>query len=77
MVSLSCPACNTELQRSGVLQCHCEQCESDFLLQITCRECGEPLKRLQGCGAVNFWCDKCNELKSKSTAIYTLLEQKS
>ena len=70
-----CPQCNTELERSGELKRHCRTCDSDFLLDVSCRECGQPLQRLKACGAVNFWCEECNELKSKSAAVYSLLKQ--
>lgn len=29
-----------------------------------CPNCGSKLERLSGCGAVNYFCSKCNELKS-------------
>lgn len=70
-----CPQCNTELERSGELQRHCVICDSDFILTVCCRECGQTLQRLKACGAVSFWCEQCNELKSKSTAVYRLLKQ--
>ena len=74
-MELQCPKCEHELVRSGELMRHCESCNSDFTIQIACNDCGEPVKRLKACGAVNLWCDNCNELKSKKTAIYSLKEQ--
>lgn len=71
-MQLNCPKCENELARSGELKRHCDSCGSDFELHVTCNECGEQLERLKACGAVNLWCNKCNELKSKSTALYTL-----
>ena len=73
-MELQCPKCDHELQRSGIQKRHCPACNSDFELHAACETCGDELQRLQACGAVNFWCDKCNELKSKKTAVYTLQE---
>ncbi len=71
-MQLQCPECQQELQRSGVLQRRCESCQIDYKLHANCDKCGELLERLAACGAVNYWCNSCNELKSKSTAIYSL-----
>lgn len=73
-MQLNCPKCEAELTRSGELKRHCEACDSNFELHVACNECGDQLERLKACGAVNFWCNNCNELKSKSTAVYTLKE---
>ncbi|MEI6896950.1 MAG: zinc ribbon domain-containing protein [Psychromonas sp.] len=72
MLELPCPKCKHPLQRSGQLKRHCERCNSDFTLLITCHHCGDEIERLKACGAVDFWCNNCNELKSKSAVIYTL-----
>jgi len=74
-MELTCPKCNNELQRSGELKRHCGACNSDFKLHVACNECGAELERLKACGAVNFWCNECNELKGKSSAVYTLQAQ--
>jgi len=76
-MQLLCPHCQSELNRSGESKRHCETCHSDFILNIECNECGEVLQRLKACGAVNFWCEGCNELKSKSSASYKLVANKS
>jgi hypothetical protein len=74
-MQLHCPNCQSELTRSGESMRHCEHCHSDFLLNISCPQCEQPLARLKACGAVNFWCNECNELKSKSKAVYSLIQQ--
>lgn len=71
-MELNCPKCEHELSRSGELKRHCESCNSDFKLHIACNECGDEIERLKACGAVSFWCNNCNEMKSKSSAVYTL-----
>ncbi|TOF43917.1 DNA ligase, partial [Vibrio parahaemolyticus] len=42
------------------------QCESDFKKVGFCPDCGAELEKLQACGAANYFCNTCNELKSKS-----------
>jgi len=71
-MELHCPQCEQTLQHSGDLKRRCEPCNSDFKLLITCSECGDEIERLRACGAVSFWCNSCNELKSKASAIYIL-----
>lgn len=71
-MELHCPQCDRSLQRSGNLKRHCEICNSDFKLVITCNLCGDEIEQLIACGSVSFWCSSCNELKSKASAIYTL-----
>ncbi|AGH80668.1 hypothetical protein PCNPT3_03630 [Psychromonas sp. CNPT3] len=73
-MQLDCPRCKQPVIRTGPLERQCQYCQVNFKLQIDCQDCGDELERLQACGAVNFWCHKCNELKSKKTAIYHLLE---
>ena len=75
-MDLQCLKCDAELERSGELQRYCGSCGANFEIEISCNKCGDQLQRLKACGAVNFWCDKCNELKSKSTAVYELVEKK-
>lgn len=71
-MELPCPECAHTLVRSGELKRYCESCERYFTLYISCNECGDEIERLKACGAVSFWCNMCNEMKSKSSAIYTL-----
>jgi len=73
MTRVTCPQCANELQRSGELMRHCDTCQLDYRIDISCTQCGAPLQRLKACGAVNFWCDTCNELKSKKSAVYKVL----
>ncbi|WP_082796172.1 zinc ribbon domain-containing protein [Vibrio cidicii] len=59
-----CPQCQNKLQWNG--QYHCQQCEQDFKKVGFCPECTAELEKLQACGAANYFCNTCNELKSKS-----------
>lgn len=60
-----CPACNTVLEYQ-VDHWHCSQCRTDYRLRGLCNTCGAELERLAACGASNWFCPQCNELKSKS-----------
>ncbi|WP_104028540.1 zinc ribbon domain-containing protein [Vibrio jasicida] len=59
-----CPTCDIELEWTG--QYHCNQCESDYKKVGFCPDCDTELEKLQACGAANYFCNSCNELKSKS-----------
>ena len=74
MMTLTCPECGQSIEYGGIQKknYHCDGCESDYQLQADCEKCGDQLELLQACGAANLWCNTCNELKSKSTAIYSL-----
>ena len=67
-----CTKCGGVLERSGELKRRCTKCATDFTLHVACSTCGDEIERLKACGAVSFWCNTCNELKSKSGATYTL-----
>jgi len=73
---LTCPICSQEIEHTVAQKktYQCEGCDHELQLQIDCDKCGDKLTRLQACGATNLWCDGCNELKSKSSAVYHLVE---
>lgn len=59
-----CPSCNQELEWTG--KYHCTACQSDYKKVGFCPDCDAELEKLQACGAANYFCNSCNELKSKS-----------
>lgn len=59
-----CPSCNSELQWDG--QYVCQQCSVGYQKVAYCPDCEAELEKLQACGAANYFCHHCNELKSKS-----------
>ncbi|MGF1908819.1 zinc ribbon domain-containing protein [Vibrio kasasachensis] len=59
-----CPQCQQELDWQG--HYHCTSCMKDFVKLGFCPECQAELEKLQACGAANYFCNSCNELKSKS-----------
>lgn len=71
-MEFQCPDCEASLVKTAKDKFRCESCKTGFNMIISCNKCSDELEVLEGCGAVNFWCHKCNELKSKKSAIYTL-----
>lgn len=59
-----CPQCAELLQWDGGYVCH--SCEQHYHKQVYCPSCHRPLEKLQACGSVSYFCNTCNELKSKS-----------
>ncbi|MEH0688410.1 zinc ribbon domain-containing protein [Vibrio cholerae] len=59
-----CPSCQQELEWNG--HYHCTQCQHDYNKIGWCPQCDSELEKLQACGAANYFCNQCNELKSKS-----------
>jgi hypothetical protein len=60
----NCPKCESELVWDG--QYRCDFCEVHYTKVGFCPECSAALEKLQACGAANYFCNHCNELKSKS-----------
>ncbi|CAH0538834.1 zinc ribbon domain-containing protein [Vibrio marisflavi] len=59
-----CPTCQSDLQWDG--QYFCSDCQQHYKKLVFCPECGNEVEKLKACGAVNYFCNTCNELKSKS-----------
>lgn len=70
--ALRCPACGGEGERRSANGWHCTACGHDARLSAHCDRCGAALERLAACGAVNYFCNACGELKSRSQADYRL-----
>lgn len=63
-----CPQCDKELEWDG--QYHCTLCDKHYKKVGFCPECDAELEKLQACGAANYFCNTCNELKSKSRVCF-------
>lgn len=68
-----CPTCQQPLVWDG--QYHCTQCDEHFKKVGFCPDCGAELEKLQACGAANYFCHHCNELKSKSRVRFEFQKQ--
>ncbi|MDR3414400.1 MAG: zinc ribbon domain-containing protein [Formivibrio sp.] len=60
-----CPNCQAPLEYQ-IDHWHCHPCKTDYRLRGLCNTCGAELEYLAACGATNWFCPQCNELKSKS-----------
>ncbi|WP_375752811.1 zinc ribbon domain-containing protein [Vibrio sp. HN007] len=62
-----CPTCSKELGWEGG-NYKCQDCKVSYKKFAYCPECDVELEKLQACGAASYFCNTCNELKSKSRA---------
>ncbi|GAA4497735.1 zinc ribbon domain-containing protein [Pseudaeromonas paramecii] len=72
---LSCPACQAEGLDPRRSETSCTQCGKAFRLTPHCPDCDSELERVQACGAVDFFCNRCNNLVSKRAARYDIQPQ--
>ncbi|WP_026958891.1 MULTISPECIES: zinc ribbon domain-containing protein [Aliagarivorans] len=72
----ACPECGGELhhQHDHWL---CDSCHHSFVERFHCDKCGSMLEKLKACGAVDFFCNSCNELKSKRSLVSKLVAKVS
>ncbi|CAH0524881.1 zinc ribbon domain-containing protein [Vibrio hippocampi] len=68
-----CPVCANELDWDGSYLCR--QCDKHYQKKADCPDCGAELEKLQACGAANYFCNSCNELKSKSRLQFYFVAQ--
>lgn len=59
-----CPTHGTALEGRGK-RWFCAACDAEYAVRGTCGDCGSTLEKVAACGASNWWCPRCNELKSK------------
>ncbi|MFQ2222545.1 zinc ribbon domain-containing protein [Aeromonas enteropelogenes] len=59
-----CPSCQAELDTRSKEQT-CGQCQANVRITALCPTCQQELERLKACGAVDYFCNHCNNLVSK------------
>ncbi|MEI8632385.1 zinc ribbon domain-containing protein [Vibrio sp. PP-XX7] len=64
MSDRQCPQCAETFIWDG--QYYCSQCQHHYKKTAYCPDCQAELEKLSACGAVSYFCNSCNELKSKS-----------
>ncbi|MCG3725070.1 DNA ligase [Vibrio cincinnatiensis] len=64
MMDAVCPQCDHTLEWDG--QYYCVLCQVHYKKIVYCPDCAGELEKLQACGAASYFCNQCNELKSKS-----------
>ncbi|MBZ6065164.1 zinc ribbon domain-containing protein [Aeromonas schubertii] len=65
MSTVQCPGCGEGIDTRG-REVTCDHCQRLVRILPLCPDCGEPLERLKACGAVDYFCNRCNSLISKS-----------
>ncbi len=76
MQTNECPKCKSELDWSKKGY-HCGTCQLDFDKIAYCSDCNAKMEKLAACGATSYFCNNCNELKSKSKARFEYTEVRS
>lgn len=70
-----CPNCNSEItkdNRTGTYPC--ANCGKIYGKRGNCDKCGNEVEMLAACGASQFFCNTCRELKSRSALDYFIKE---
>ncbi|SIR42731.1 zinc-ribbons [Aeromonas sp. RU39B] len=65
MNMVACPLCGEDIDPRS-RETTCSHCQGLYRITASCPDCGEPLERLKACGAVDYFCNRCNQLVSKS-----------
>ncbi|RKF15521.1 ubiquitin--protein ligase [Alginatibacterium sediminis] len=63
-----CAVCHLELGadfKSGL----CPHCDRSLQVVAQCDVCDQALEVMKACGAVNYFCNHCNTLKSKKKIV--------
>ena len=63
---MKCPDCGGNLAGRGS-RYQCESCGAKWKVRFTCEVCKNPPKVAASCGAVSFFCETCNKLKSRES----------
>ncbi|PSW19659.1 DNA ligase [Photobacterium sanctipauli] len=61
----TCPECSSELAWKDD-QYYCDYCQSGVKKKALCPDCHAETEKLLACGSASYFCNSCNELKSKS-----------
>ena len=70
-----CQNCSTNLKKDNLTGNYdCPECQAKFQIKGICYKCGDYVEKLAACGSVSFFCNTCNELKSKSTVKKLLIK---
>ncbi|MDR9830231.1 zinc ribbon domain-containing protein [Vibrio sp. FNV 38] len=60
----NCLKCQRELEWDAGYTC--SECATKYKKIGYCPDCSMELEKLQACGSASYFCNCCNELKSKS-----------
>ncbi len=69
-----CKKCNGELEKKGT-ELSCKSCGAIYKMSYKCDKCNNEVERLLACGSEQFFCNHCNELKSRSKVLKEITEK--
>lgn len=61
-----CPSCNEKIDGRGS-HYTCSGCGAKWKVTFSCEVCGNLPAVAASCGAVSFFCETCNSLKSRES----------
>ncbi|WP_168198245.1 YfgJ family double zinc ribbon protein [Crassaminicella thermophila] len=61
---MECPLCGESMNGRGS-KYYCDKCDLYYRVKFICEKCGNEPEEISSCGAVNYFCDTCKELKSR------------
>lgn len=72
---ITCPSCGEEIEKDGMTGKYpCKSCGKVFGKRAKCNVCHDELELLEACGAQQFFCNTCKELKSRKSVEYFIKE---
>jgi len=73
--TINCPNCNKEIEKNNATGTYiCKDCNKKYGKRANCDKCGNEVEMLQACGASQFFCNHCKELKSRKVLHYFIKE---
>lgn len=63
-----CGNCSGELIKEGK-NLKCTSCGKEYKIVYRCDKCGKEAEKLVACGSEQFFCNSCNELKSRKSIL--------
>ena len=73
--TIICPNCGESIEKNGQTgKYYCKTCEKTYGKRANCNVCGNELELLSACGAEQFFCNTCKELKSRKTLDFFIKE---
>lgn len=63
---MKCPMCENDMNGRGT-NYYCGECSQKYTVEFLCEKCGNTPEEISSCGSVSYFCNTCNELKSRTT----------
>ncbi len=73
-MNLDCTQCQSTFSYDGPVmpgaELSCPECHALGHLQACCSDCCQPLEPMKACGAIQYFCNHCRKLVSKSSLVW-------